>query len=79
MNGKTCCVSGHRDIPVQQIEYVKDSLRREIDKAIADGYTRFISGFAEGVDQYFAEIVLERKIPIYSLLLQSLIESDWKA
>lgn len=61
MNEKTCCVTGHRDIPVQQIEYVKDSLQREIEKAIAEGYTRFISGFAEGVDQYFAEIVLEKK------------------
>ena len=61
MNGKTYCVTGHRDVPVQQTEYVKDSLWREIDKAIADGYTRFISGFAEGADQYFAEIVLERK------------------
>lgn len=61
MNGKTCCVTGHRDFPVQQTEYVKVSLRREIEKAIADDYTHFMSGFAEGVDQYFAEIVMEKK------------------
>ncbi len=29
--------------------------------AVADGFTRFMSGFADGVDQYFAEIVLEKK------------------
>ena len=26
-----------------------------------DGYTCFMSGFGEGVDQYFAEIVLEKQ------------------
>ena len=61
MSGKTCCVTGHRDFPMRQTEYVKVSLRREIEKAIADGYTHFMSGFAEGVDQYFAEIVMEKK------------------
>lgn len=59
--GKTCCVTGHRDIPAEQIEAVKESLRREIKKAVADGYTGFMTGFANGVDQYFAEIVAEMK------------------
>lgn len=36
-------------------------MRREIEKAVNDGFTRFMSGFAEGVDQYFAEIVLEMR------------------
>lgn len=61
MEKKTCCVTGHRDIPAREINRVKAALRREIEKAIADGFTRFMSGFAEGVDQYFAEIVLELK------------------
>lgn len=60
MEEKTCCVTGHRDIPANQIEFVKKELQREIEAAIADGYTRFISGFAEGADQYFAEIVAEK-------------------
>lgn len=59
MNDKTCCVTGHRDIPQKEINYVKAALRREIDRAIADGYTCFMSGFAEGADQYFVEIVME--------------------
>lgn len=61
MSEKTCCVTGHRDIPAEQTEYVKKSLLCEIDKAIADGYTKFISGFAQGTDQYFVEIVSEKK------------------
>lgn len=61
MRKKTCCVTGHRDLPQREINYVKAELGREIDRAIADGYTCFMSGFGEGVDQYFAEIVLERQ------------------
>lgn len=61
MEGKTCCVTGHRDLPQKEINHVKTALRREIDSAVADGFTRFMSGFADGVDQYFAEIVLEKK------------------
>ena len=62
MEGKTCCVTGHRDLPQKEINHVKTALRREIDSAVADGFTRFMSGFADGVDQYFAKIVLEKKL-----------------
>ena len=51
MEGKTCCVTGHRDLPQKEINHVKTALRREIDSAVADGFTRFMSGFADGVDQ----------------------------
>ena len=61
MEGKTCCVTGHRNLPQKEINHVKAALRREINSAVADGFTRFMSGFADGVDQYFAEIVLEKK------------------
>ena len=61
MRKKTCCVTGHRDLPQKEINYVKAALGREVDRAVADGYTCFMSGFGEGVDQYFAEIVLEKK------------------
>ena len=61
MQKKTCCVTGHRDLPQKEINRVKTALRKEIEKAVADGFTRFMSGFAEIVDQYFAEIVLEMR------------------
>lgn len=60
MKRKTCCVTGHRDLPQREIGYVKAALRREVGRAVADGHTCFMSGFGEGVDQYFAEIVLEK-------------------
>lgn len=61
MGRKVCCVTGHRDIPQGQINYVKAALRREIEKAAADGFTCFMSGFGEGVDQYFVEMVIEKQ------------------
>ena len=30
MEGKTCCVTGHRDLPQKEINHVKTALRREI-------------------------------------------------
>ena len=63
MQKKTCCVTGHRDLPQKEINRIKAALRKAIEKAVADGFTCFMSGFAEGVDQYFAEIVLEMQKP----------------
>lgn len=60
MQEKTCCVTGHRDIPAEQVGHIKKSLELEVDRAINDGFTCFISGFADGVDLLFAEIVAER-------------------
>ena len=59
MKGKTCCITGHRDVPDKEINSIKKALNKEIKKAVKDGFTVFLSGFADGVDQYFAEIVLE--------------------
>ena len=60
MAEKTCCVTGHRDIPPERIAYVEQALRQEVLAAIDEGYTRFISGFAEGADLMFAAIVAEQ-------------------
>ena len=71
MNEKTCCVTGHRDIPEKRIDYVKQAVRHEILSAIEAGYTRFISGFAEGVDLMFASIVAEEKRQHPELFLEA--------
>lgn len=59
--GKTCCVTGHRDLPAGAETKIRSELRREVLAAIKDGYTHFISGFASGADLVFAEIVAELK------------------
>ncbi len=58
---RTCCVTGHRDIPKDMEDYVESELRREVLEAVKDGYVHFISGFAAGVDLMFAQIIAELK------------------
>lgn len=61
MNKKTCCVTGHRNIPEHKMPAIQQQLKAEIKKAINEGYTTFISGFAEGADLMFARCVVEEK------------------
>lgn len=60
MKELTCCVTGHRNLPAEQIGDVRRALEREIDRAIRDGFVCFISGFADGADLLFAEIVMRK-------------------
>lgn len=69
---KTCCVTGHRNIPIEHTNHIADLLYQEVQAAIADGYTHFISGFAAGADLLFAEIVAQLKT-MYSLTLEAAI------
>lgn len=57
----TCCITGHRNVPEDQLNYVREEIEKGVLQAIKDGYTHFISGFAEGADLMFAGIVAERK------------------
>ena len=54
-------MTGHREIPAEQIDRIRELLRREILNAIGDGYSHFISGFAAGGDLLFADVVAELK------------------
>ncbi len=61
MNVKKCCVTGHRNLPAGRLSFVEKELRKEILRAIEDGYTHFISGFADGIDLLLSSIVVEIK------------------
>ena len=73
METKVCCVTGHRDIPAERMAHVAQELRREVLAAMEDGYTRFISGFAEGPELLFAAIVAEEMEHYPELLLEAAI------
>ncbi len=63
----TCCFTGHRPEKLRLgEEEVKGLLRREILRAVGEGYVTFFSGMAPGVDLWAAELVLElgRQLPI---------------
>lgn len=70
--GKTCCITGHRKLPQEKLAKIKIHLRQTILSAIEEGYDHFISGFAQGVDLLFAELVLEAK-SCSPILLQAAI------
>ena len=70
---KSCCVTGHRTIAEEEIKYVWAKLRCEIEQAVADGFTRFLSGFAEGTDLIFAAIVTEVKKDNPAITLEAAI------
>ena len=60
MDAKVCCFSGHRKLRHDEVE-----IRRVLDEQIAAmaqaGYTRFLSGGADGFDLLAAEAVIEHK------------------
>lgn len=69
---KTCCVTGHRGLAPYRLRQAEDALRTEIVRAIGDGFTHFISGFAEGADLLFAQLVAEYRHQ-YPLTLEAAI------
>lgn len=56
---KSCCITGHRVIPKEKVAFVEQELQKEIVAALDDGFRCFISGFADGVDLLFAELVMD--------------------
>ncbi len=72
MKEHTCCVTGHRKIEGMSDADIREKLQVAIEQAINDGYTHFISGFANGVDLMFAEIVVELKAQ-YPISLEAAI------
>ena len=69
MINKTVCFSGHRPekLPGKGIDsreetiFIKKLLKTKIERYISEGYTRFLSGTARGIDLWAAQIVLEIK------------------
>ena len=58
-----CCFTGHRPEKLQiSEEQLCALLGQEINQAIKDGFTTFISGMAKGVDICAAELVLKHRV-----------------
>lgn len=70
---KSCCITGPREIPKEKTGYVRQELRREIEQAIADGFTRFLSSMLNNVDLEFASIVAEKKKQNPELYMEAVI------
>ena len=58
----TCCFTGHRPEKLGIYEEVARAwLEKQIDLAIADGFTTFITGCARGADLWAGAIVLRKR------------------
>ncbi len=57
MEQKTCCFAGHRRLPIEEIPYIKERLKQEIEAMVLLGVTIFLSGGAAGFDMLAAEVV----------------------
>jgi len=70
---EVCAVTGHRRIKEGKREYVQRQLQGAVWQAVNDGYTWFVSGFADGVDLMFAGIVADIKGKDPSIVLEAAI------
>lgn len=61
MKNQTCCFTGHRKIPLDQLESVTQRLRDAVIASIKDGYLYFGAGGALGFDTIAAQTILELK------------------
>ena len=59
MNEQTCCFSGHRHLPKQQILHIHNLLVKRILKLIHIGVNTFICGGALGFDTLAALAVIQ--------------------
>ena len=59
---KSCCFTGHRDIPYHHRIPVMSLLRQSVESKIKEGYTVFCAGGALGFDTLAALAVLRLKI-----------------
>ena len=58
---KTCCFTGHRDVPKCELEKIRNRLEESIKKEIQSGTIFFACGGAVGFDMIAAEEVLKAK------------------
>lgn len=81
---KCCCFTGHRPYKLGiSEEKAKELLSSAINKAIEKGYNTFISGMAQGIDMWAAEIVIEKRKQNPAILLVCVspykgMESKWE-
>ena len=78
-----CCFTGHRPEKLHLAEEtVVEALYTEIQAAIADGFTTFLSGMARGVDLWAAQLVLQQKqehpeLRLFCVVPYEGVETGW--
>ena len=63
-DGETaCCFTGHREIPADDVDGIREHLKREIEQLYTEnGVAVFYAGGATGFDALASEAVIERRV-----------------
>lgn len=71
MTEKTCCFTGHRDLPMEDINQIAEQLEKVLVELIKKGYKYFCAGGALGFDTLAEQTVLnlKEKYPDIRLIL----------
>ena len=59
MKKKTCCFTGHRNIPAQEEKALRGKLREQALALLEKGFDTFLVGGAVGFDMLAAEVLLD--------------------
>lgn len=70
---RTCALMAPRDISSRRFELIYKPLRREVLRAIEDGYTHFISQLEPGLDLCCATVVTELQEQGASITLEAIL------
>lgn len=57
MREHTCCLTGHRRLPQDQLEEITEALKQAVEKLIAEGVRCFRVGGAAGFDTLAAQVL----------------------
>lgn len=72
MRERTCCFTGHRDIPADRLQMVMTGTEAKVRELISQGYRYFGIGGAMGYDTIVAEMLFrlrEREYPWIRIIL----------
>lgn len=61
MKSKTCCFTGHRKLPSNQLPYIQKHLEKQVIKLIHQGVIYYGAGGALGFDTAAAQTILQLK------------------
>ena len=61
MKYKTCCFSGHTNLPTKKIRQIILRLNKEVDILIQNGVNNFVSGGVPGFDHIASSLVITKK------------------
>ena len=73
---KTCCFTGHRNIPPVDTDSIRQRLIQTIDGLYAESITTYYVGGAQGFDALAAEAVVERRTVLSNLRLIVVVPHD---